>query len=84
MLIKVAISSNEERMEIRQIAQDFRARIVDVHTDALMFEVTGGSKKIDAFIAGSNTTNIVIFVPVRCLVYNMFLVGMCHNKLCYC
>jgi acetolactate synthase I/III small subunit len=50
MLIKVAITSTEDRMEIRQIAQDFRARIVDVHTDALMFEVTGGSKKIDAFI----------------------------------
>jgi acetolactate synthase-1/3 small subunit len=50
MLIKIAINSTEERMEIRQIAQDFRARIVDVHNDALMFEVTGGSKKIDAFI----------------------------------
>jgi acetolactate synthase I/III small subunit len=46
----VAITSTEDRMEIRQIAQDFRARIVDVHTDALMFEITGGSKKIDAFI----------------------------------
>ena len=50
MLIKVAIRSTEERMELRQIAQDFRARIVDVHRDALMFEVTGGGKKIDAFI----------------------------------
>ncbi len=50
MLIKVAIGTTEDRMEIRQIAQDFRARIVDVHTDALMFEVTGGGKKIDAFI----------------------------------
>jgi acetolactate synthase I/III small subunit len=50
MLIKVAISTPENRIEIRQIAQDFRARIVDVHSNALMFEVTGGGKKIDAFI----------------------------------
>jgi acetolactate synthase I/III small subunit len=50
MLIKIAITTPENRIEIRQIAQDFRARIVDVHSDALMFEVTGGGKKIDAFI----------------------------------
>ncbi len=50
MLIKVAIASPEARVELRQIAQDFRARIVDVHRDALMFEVTGDEGKIDAFI----------------------------------
>jgi hypothetical protein len=41
-------------------------------------------KKVDAFIAGSNTTNIVIFVPVRCSVNIKFLVGVFHCKLCYC
>ncbi len=50
MLLKVAVGSSEERTEIRQIAQDFRARIVDVHRDALIFEVTGDESKMDAFI----------------------------------
>ena len=50
MLIKVAINSPDARVEVRQIAHDFRARIVDVHRDALMFEVTGDSGKITAFI----------------------------------
>ena len=50
MLLKVTIRTPEDRVEIRQIAQDFRARIVDVHRDALIFEVTGDEGKMDAFI----------------------------------
>lgn len=50
MLIKVAVGGPEARTEIRQIAQDFRARIVDVHRDALIFEVTGDTGKMGAFI----------------------------------
>jgi acetolactate synthase-1/3 small subunit len=50
MLIKVAVRSPDERVEMRQIAQDFRARIVDVARDALVFEVTGDQEKTDAFI----------------------------------
>ena len=50
MLIKVAVRSPDDRVEIRQIAQDFRARIIDVHRDALVFEITGGEGKINAFI----------------------------------
>jgi acetolactate synthase-1/3 small subunit len=50
MLIKVAVRSPDDRVEIRQIAQDFRARIVDVHRDALVFELTGDEGKMDAFI----------------------------------
>jgi len=50
MLLKVAINSSEERTEIRQIASDFRARIVDVHRNALVFEVTGDEGKMEAFI----------------------------------
>ena len=37
-------------MEVRQIAEDFRARIVDVGRHALTFEVTGDEGKITAFI----------------------------------
>jgi acetolactate synthase I/III small subunit len=50
MLIKVAVRTPEDRVEIRQIAQDFRARIVDVDRNALVFEVTGDEGKTDAFI----------------------------------
>jgi acetolactate synthase-1/3 small subunit len=50
MLIKVAVRSPELRVELRQIAQDFRAHIIDVHRDALVFEVTGDEGKMNAFI----------------------------------
>jgi acetolactate synthase-1/3 small subunit len=50
MLIKVSVKDPDDRIEIRQIAQDFRARIVDVHRNALIFEVTGDEGKISAFI----------------------------------
>lgn len=50
MLIKVAVRNPEDRVEMRQIAQDFRARIIDVARDALVFEVTGDEAKTDAFI----------------------------------
>jgi acetolactate synthase I/III small subunit len=50
MLIKVAVRSPEDRVEIRQIAQDFRARIIDVDRNALVFEVTGDEGKSNAFI----------------------------------
>ncbi len=50
LLLKVRISSSEDRVEVRHIADDFRARIVDVGRRALMFEVTGDEGKITAFV----------------------------------
>ncbi len=50
MLIKVAVTSLDERTELRQIAADFRAKIVDVHQNALIFELTGDEGKVEAFI----------------------------------
>ncbi|WP_019008175.1 acetolactate synthase small subunit [Deinococcus aquatilis] len=49
VLVKVAISP-DSRVEVRQIAEDFRSRIVDVGRHALTFEVTGDEGKITAFI----------------------------------
>lgn len=49
VLVKVTITT-ETRVEVRHIAEDFRARIVDVGRYALMFEVTGDEGKITAFI----------------------------------
>jgi len=62
MLIKVAVRSPDDRVEIRQVAQDFRARIVDVHKDALIFEVTGDEGKMDAFIEQMRPFGIVELV----------------------
>jgi acetolactate synthase-1/3 small subunit len=46
-------------VEIRQIAQDFRAHIVDVARSALVFEVTGDEAKMDAFIEQMRPFGIV-------------------------
>ena len=59
MLIKVGVRTPEDRVEIRQIAQDFRARIVDVARHALVFEVTGDEGKMNAFIAQMHDFGIV-------------------------
>jgi acetolactate synthase-1/3 small subunit len=59
MLIKVAVRQPEDRNEIRQIAQDFRARIVDVGRRALIFEVTGDEGKMNAFIEQMRDFGIV-------------------------
>ncbi len=59
MLLKVAVRNPDERVEIRQIAQDFRARILDVARTALVFEVTGDERKMDAFIEQMRPFGIV-------------------------
>jgi len=59
MLIKVAVRNPDDRVEMRQIAQDFRARIIDVARDALVFEVTGDEAKTDAFIQQMRTFGVL-------------------------
>ncbi len=48
-LIRVSCSTSE-RSEIIQIADTFRAKIVDVASDSLLVEVTGTEDKIEAMI----------------------------------
>jgi acetolactate synthase-1/3 small subunit len=48
-LIKVN-SSGEKRIEALRTADIFRARVVDTTHDSYVFEVTGTSAKVDAFI----------------------------------
>lgn len=62
MLIKVAVASTDARVEIRQIAQDFRARIVDVDRQALVFEVTGDEGKMTAFVEQMRPFGIIELV----------------------
>jgi len=47
-LIKVTAEAGSSRAEVMQIADIFRAQIVDVGAKTVVLEVTGGSSKIDA------------------------------------
>ena len=49
-LIKV-VSSGEKRVEALRIADIFRAKVVDSTTGSFVFEVTGATEKVDAFIS---------------------------------
>ncbi|MGA2934918.1 MAG: acetolactate synthase small subunit [Methanomicrobiales archaeon] len=47
-LIKVSAEAGSTRAEVMQVADIFRAQIVDVGAKTVVLEVTGGSTKIDA------------------------------------
>jgi acetolactate synthase-1/3 small subunit len=47
--VKVA-GSGEKRVESLRIADIFRARVVDSTVESFVFEVTGSTDKLDAFI----------------------------------
>jgi acetolactate synthase, small subunit len=49
MLVKVKVD-NSTRSQILEAANLFRARVVDVVTDALVIEVTGDTAKINALL----------------------------------
>jgi acetolactate synthase-1/3 small subunit len=49
MLIKVRMKAGQ-RAEIRELADIFRARIVDVAPEEVTVEISGQEKKIEAFI----------------------------------
>ena len=49
-LIKV-VARGADRTESLSIANAFRARVVDATVGSFVFEMTGGTEKIDAFIA---------------------------------
>ncbi|MHA3840178.1 acetolactate synthase small subunit [Sphingomonas aestuarii] len=48
-LVKVA-GKGETRIEALRLADVYRARVVDATTASFVFEVTGGSEKIDKFV----------------------------------
>jgi acetolactate synthase-1/3 small subunit len=48
-LVKV-VGTGERRVEALRIAETFRARVVDTTTGSFVFEITGASEKLDAFI----------------------------------
>jgi acetolactate synthase-1/3 small subunit len=48
-LIKVA-GAGEKRMEALRLADAFRARVIDATTESFVFELTGNTDKVDAFL----------------------------------
>ncbi|WOK36860.1 acetolactate synthase small subunit [Sphingomonas sp. C3-2] len=49
-LVKVA-GKGDHRIEALRLADVYRARVIDATTSSFVFEVTGGSDKIDTFIS---------------------------------
>jgi len=50
-LVKVAAEAGQTRAEVMQLADNFRARIIDVGTRSVVLEVTGDTGKIDALVS---------------------------------
>ncbi len=50
MLIKVSSEQSSRRSEIFQVCEVFRTKVVGITNKNVMIELTGSSKKLDAFI----------------------------------
>lgn len=57
VLLKVK-AEPQNRAEICQMAELFRAKVVDVQTDSLTIEITGGESKIEKFLTLMKTFGI--------------------------
>ena len=49
-LVKVTCKTSAQRAEVMQIADIYRARVVDVAMSSLMIEVTGPTDKVDSLV----------------------------------
>src|SRR5882672_5469595 len=49
-MVKVR-GKGENRVEALRLADAFRARVIDAGTESFVFEITGGSDKIDQFVS---------------------------------
>ncbi len=58
MLMKV-MAEEDTREEIKRMADIFRGRILDVTENTYTIEVTGDSKKLDAFVRALENTTII-------------------------
>jgi acetolactate synthase I/III small subunit len=58
-LIKVNAPSPKERSDTINCVDVFRGRVIDVSTDSLTVEITGGPDKIDAFLNLMKTFGVI-------------------------
>jgi acetolactate synthase-1/3 small subunit len=49
-LLKV-VGTGEKRVESLRLADVFRAKVIDSTTESFVFEITGATDKVDAFIS---------------------------------
>jgi acetolactate synthase I/III small subunit len=49
-MVKVR-GKGDNRVEALRLADAFRARVIDATTESFVFEITGGTAKIDQFVA---------------------------------
>jgi acetolactate synthase-1/3 small subunit len=49
-MVKVC-GKGENRVEALRLADAFRARVIDATTESFVFEITGGTSKVDQFVA---------------------------------
>jgi acetolactate synthase-1/3 small subunit len=50
-LVKVRVTDAKHRGEIKQIADMFQSRVVDVAKDSLIIEITGEEQKVDSLLS---------------------------------
>ena len=50
MLVKISAAAGQDRSNVRELAEIFRGRVVDVATDSVIVEISGTENKIEAFI----------------------------------
>lgn len=61
-LIKVSTRLNNSKTEISEIVKHFRAKVVGVDPEYLIFEITGNEEKIDSFYTNMRKFGIIEFV----------------------
>lgn len=61
-LMKVAVSSKEEKNDILRVIEHFRGRAINFAKNSVVIEVTGDEAKIDAFYENMKEFNILEFV----------------------
>lgn len=59
MLIKIKALGNEQREEIKRLADIFRGHIIDVTDSSYVIELTGTGEKIDGFIQALDSKTIL-------------------------
>lgn len=61
-LVKVSIKKQGSRIEVSNIANHFRAKVVDIHPEYMILEITGDEEKIEAFHKNMKKFGIIEFV----------------------
>jgi acetolactate synthase-1/3 small subunit len=58
-LIKIRVSDATKRGELKQIADMFQSRVVDVSKESIMIEVTGEETKVDSMLNVLNDYGVI-------------------------